>query len=57
MNIEITLNDEDGHPALLIKNCHQEDLISISLINDTDDFNRVVVIEQLKMAIRKITAK
>lgn len=58
MKMEITLNDDNGHEVLVIRNCHEPELVSIELINERYECRNVVVyIEDLKLALRKIGTK
>lgn len=56
MNVTIELNDENGHPVLILNNCHQPELVCIKTLN-VGSGNAIVNIEDLRLAIRKLTVK
>lgn len=55
MRIEITLHDDEGQPAMIISSCHQENLVNIRILDGME--SREVSVEDLRAAVRKITAK
>jgi hypothetical protein len=55
MRVEITLHDDEGQPAIIVSNCHQENLVNIRMLDGME--NREVSVDDLRSAIRKITAK
>lgn len=55
MNVDITLNDDEGQPVIVISNCHQPELVNIRIIEEID--NVEVSIDDLKTALRKLSTK
>ena len=54
MKIEITLNDDNEQPVIIISNCHQDKLVNVEILDESCSVE--VSIEELKNALRKITA-
>ena len=56
LETSITLNDDEGQKSVTISNCQQEDLVCITILNPHGE-SAIVVIDDLKVALRKLTAK
>ncbi len=55
MKVEITLNDEDSQPIIIISSSHQDEFVNIKFIDDLTSGE--VKIDDLKLALKKLTAK
>jgi len=55
LKTEITINDDDGCPAIILSNCQQDGFVDVHICDENTGAN--VSIEDLKMALRKLSAK
>jgi hypothetical protein len=57
MKVEITLSDNEGKPCLLIENCVNDDFVDLKFIIGSEAISAIVRIDDLRLAIRKLTEK
>lgn len=55
MKIEITINNKDNQPSVILSSCNDDNLIQIHVCNENNGAE--ISIEELKASIRKLSAK